>query len=87
MTVNMREITARRLAMLERGYEPLPVIGKQPPLPAWSTVAINHAVVGAWELTHRSAESTGARLGRLICLDVDIRDEAAADAIEALAVC
>src|SRR5262249_49015952 len=83
-TTNMREVTARRLAMLELEYEPLPVIGKQPPLPGWSTVAINHALVGAWELTHRSAVSTGARCGRLVVLGVGLRDEAAADAVEAL---
>jgi RecA-family ATPase len=82
------EVTARRLAMLANGYAPLPVIGKMPPLSGWSTIAIDESAIRSWENSsiwpRGTPMSTGARTGETVALDVDIRDAAMADAIEAL---
>src|SRR5262245_61112838 len=81
----MREVTERRRAMLANGYVPLPVRtrDKATSLRGWPTIEVDDDLVRLWE-TDSNAESTGARCGKLVILDVDVRDQGAVDAVEAL---
>jgi hypothetical protein len=79
----LNEITARRLRMLANGYAPLPVVGKRPPINGWPTITIDETAIRSWGDSSLWL-STGARTGDTIALDVDIRDDAMADAIEKL---
>jgi AAA domain/Bifunctional DNA primase/polymerase, N-terminal len=76
--------TALRLAMLANGYSPIPVAGKAPVFNNWPNVAIDEAAVRSWASTCASAKNTGARTRTTPTIDIDVRDAAAADAIEAL---
>jgi putative DNA primase/helicase len=76
-------ITALRLALLTRGYIPLPITspdapskdaGKAPHLPKWQTIEITPDAIRGWERTRRRETNTGLRCGYLLGLDIDVRD-------------
>ena len=81
----MREVTERRMAMLARGFEPLPVRtrDKATNWRGWPTIEIDGELVRMWETNAADSMSTAARCGRLVVLDVDVRDQGAVDAVEA----
>ena len=80
----MNAATELRLQLLARGITPLPTAqNKEVFLLGWTTRPIDEAEVRSWE-SHADWPSTGARTANHPCLDIDIRDEAAAAACERL---
>src|SRR5262245_60126024 len=78
--------TALRLRLLAGGYHPLPCEGKAPTLKGWQgKLDSNEAEIRLWERLWPAAGNTGFLTKFTPCLDNDITDEAAAEAVEALA--
>jgi hypothetical protein len=75
-------VTELRLRLLANGYTPLPALGKAVLLKGWSGIDVTRATVESkeWE----SYPSTSIRTGTIVCLDIDIQNREAADAVEAL---
>jgi hypothetical protein len=71
--------------MIANGYPITLCIGKGPPY-SWPSSAITADNLAQYEREHPDATNTGARCGRLVGVDVDIRDPAHASAIEAVIV-
>jgi hypothetical protein len=75
----------RRKRLLHAGYAPLPVNGKSPPLKAWSEkTQTNDGEIDLWSQLFPAARSTGLLTQKLPALDLDILDEQAVEAAEAL---
>jgi hypothetical protein len=80
------ETTALRLQVRHNGFDPLPVEGKVPPLTGWQTkFDISDDEIRLWPKSWHLAASTGVLAKFAPGLDIDIRIEAAAKAIETLA--
>src|SRR5262249_30068589 len=78
----MSEITAYRLKLQRAGFSPIPVIGKAPPIKGWdSKIDASEDEIKFWE---GLAPSTGIFTKRTPTIDIDITDQAAADAVENL---
>ena len=76
--------TDLRLQLLAHSIEPLPsTVGKEVFLTDWSERAITETEIRSWE-HQKDWPSTSVRTARHPCLDLDIKDEAAVDACEAL---
>jgi hypothetical protein len=67
------------------GFSPLPIIGKQPPMQKWETKhQVDMDEIVLWERIYPGARSTGFLTSLAPTLDIDILDEAAAEAVEEL---
>jgi Protein of unknown function (DUF3631)/Bifunctional DNA primase/polymerase, N-terminal len=81
-------IEAYRLKVRVAGFAPIPVDGKKkkPPMEGWQRLgdATEHEIK-LWTRAWPSAPSTGILTRRTPCLDADILDPEAADAVEQLA--
>src|SRR5262249_7665064 len=81
-------VTARRMAYLRLGYEPIPVISgrKRPAINNWQDIPItippDEDVITPWAETYPGALSTGIRTRKTPGFDIDIRDQAVADQVE-----
>jgi hypothetical protein len=77
--------TEHRIQLLRAGYAPLPVVGKQPPFDAWQekTQATADEIV-SWPKLYPFAPSTGLLTRLMPTFDIDILNEAASEAVEAL---
>jgi putative DNA primase/helicase len=81
-------VTARRVALLKLGYEPIPVMSgrKRPPLNDWQDISItippDEDVITPWADTYPGALSTGIRTRYTPGFDIDIRDQNIADQVE-----
>src|SRR5262245_33394151 len=77
--------TEIRLALLRRGYCPLPLIGKAPTAKGWQE-KLNTGTddIHAWATTWPSATNTGVLCRHTPFLDVDLLDPDAAQAVEDL---
>src|SRR4249920_841979 len=86
MTVaNMSDITAYRLRLHRAGFNPIPIIGKRPPMKDWDAkIDTNDGEIQLWETLYDFATSTGIFTKRTPTIDIDITDQFAADAIESL---
>jgi hypothetical protein len=74
-----------RLTLHQNGYAPLPLNGKAPPLKNWQQkLETNSAEIDLWGSTWPSANNTGILCRFAPCLDIDVLDPAAADAVEEL---
>jgi putative DNA primase/helicase len=76
-------VTARRIAYLKAGYEPIPVLSgrKRPVLDGWRDIKLDINTVSAW--ADRPGElSTGIRTQYTPGFDIDIRDQHVADQVE-----
>jgi hypothetical protein len=73
--------TARRLALLANGYLPVPVVGKQSFLDDLATITPTEAMIRDWEHA-RAEQGTGVLTRTTPAIDIDILDEATAEAIE-----
>src|SRR5215831_18992386 len=79
-------ITALRLQLRRNGFDPIPVEGKKPPLKGWQQkFDVSENEIRLWPKTWHLAHNTGVLAKFTPGLDIDIMDEAAAEAIEALA--
>src|SRR5262249_58227617 len=69
-----------RLAMLNNGYEPIPVWEKKRPVhPNWQNMPITHDVILGWRST---GPHTGLRTRLMPVFDIDILDGEAAASVE-----
>jgi hypothetical protein len=81
-------VTARRMALLKLGYEPIPVMSgrKRPPMKGWGEIRItippDEDVITPWADTYPGALSTGIRTRFTPGFDLDIRDQDVADQVE-----
>jgi hypothetical protein len=80
-----RDPTERRLRLREAGFSPVPIQGKAPPLRGWQDKLDSRPEeIALWGKLYPYAQSTGILTARTPALDIDIRNQEAADAIEAL---
>jgi len=81
-------VTARRIAYLKLGYEPIPVMSgrKRPAINNWQDIHItippDEDVITPWAETCPGALSTGIRTRKTPGLDIDIQDQGVADQVE-----
>src|SRR6516162_6340165 len=81
-------VTARRVALLKLGYEPIPVISgrKRPAINGWQEVRItippDEDVITPWADMYPGALSTGIRTRYTPGFDIDIKDQNVADQVE-----
>src|SRR5262249_11812726 len=81
-------VTARRIAYLKLGYEPIPVMSgrKRPAINNWQDIPItippDEDVITPWAVTYPGALSTGIRTRKTPGFDIDIRDQGVADQVE-----
>src|SRR4249919_3252810 len=81
----MATVLEVRQALVDRGYVPIPVIGKAPPFKLWQKIdAVSHAMLEAWGKNWPRASNTGILTKHTPTLDVDVLNEPAAIAIEEL---
>jgi AAA domain/Bifunctional DNA primase/polymerase, N-terminal len=77
--------TERRIQLLNAGYLPLPVIGKQPPLDNWSEkIKTSVEEIERWGRDFQYARSTGLLTRSMPVFDIDILNAEASEAVEAL---
>jgi hypothetical protein len=77
--------TQRRLQLRARGYMPIPLFGKIPPMKAWQELTvISTAMIELWSKIWPDAVNTGALTRNMPTLDLDIMCEPAARRIEEL---
>lgn len=71
-----KERTPLRLRLLANGFEPIPLLHKQPFLEGWSKLEITSEVIESREW-HRNGrlKDTGIRCGAVVALDFDIDDQ------------
>src|SRR5262245_46814915 len=80
--------TARRVALLKLGYEPIPILygRKRPPMNGWQdgciTIPPDEDMISPWADTYPSALSTGIRTRYTPGFDIDIKDQNVADQVE-----
>src|SRR6516162_1000322 len=81
-------VTARRVAYLKLGYEPIPILSgrKRPAMNGWQDVPItippDEDVITPWADMYPGALSTGIRTCYTPGFDIDIRDQHVADQVE-----
>src|SRR5262249_36604050 len=88
------DITALRLALVDNGYTPLPLFGKEPPIygknntrkgfSGWQQLRnVNRSQIEVWGRLWEDAENTGILTRETPAFDADILNEEAAIAVEA----
>src|SRR5262245_50777960 len=81
-------VTARRIAYLKLGYEPIPILSgrKRPAINGWQDVRVtippDEDVITPWAESYPGALSTGIRTRYTPGFDIDIRDQDVADQVE-----
>jgi len=74
-----------RQALVDRGYVPIPVVGKAPPFSKWQQVEnVTTKMLEGWRRNWPSATNTGVLTKTTPTLDIDILNEPAAVAVEEL---
>jgi hypothetical protein len=74
-----------RLRLHANGYAPLPAAGKKILLKGWQATNITPEVIASWKCgNHQSHRNTGIRTKRTPAFDIDITNQAAAEAVEEL---
>ena len=68
--------------LVRHGYEPLPLTGKRPIIPGWSTRPID---IVALRRDYPGDGNTGLRTGRLVLVDLDLRNPEHVEAVKGLA--
>ena len=78
--------TSLRQQLWRSGYSPIPCDGKRPAPKAWEQkTETNAGEIELWEKVYRTASNTGILTRLTPAIDIDITDEAAAEAVAALA--
>jgi hypothetical protein len=76
--------TEARTKLLEKGYRPIPTVGKIPPLPGWNKRGqTSTGDIEVWSKLYADT-NTGILCASEPCLDIDIEDPDAAAAVEDL---
>ena len=74
-----------RLRLLNNGFAPLPAAGKAIYLEGWQAANITSEAIASWERgKHQSHRNTGIRTKHTPAFDIDIKHQAAAEAVEAM---
>src|SRR5262245_61611981 len=82
----MATVLEVRQALLDRGYVPIPVIGKAPPFKSWQKVEnVSRSMLEAWQRNWPTARNTGLLTRLTPTIDIDVLNEPAAIAAEELA--
>src|SRR5215472_2656999 len=71
--------------LIELGYEPVPTVGKAPKNDGWQTGEITVERIAAMRAAVPAAANTGLRTGRLVGVDIDLREPDHVEAIKRLA--
>src|SRR3974390_3242171 len=74
-----------RCSLRGAGYLPIPVNGKKPPLDDWTKIEATEEQIKAWDKSYAYARSTGILTRSVPALDIDVLNQEAAEAVEALA--
>jgi hypothetical protein len=86
MSTAHASIAELRCRLMASGYSPIPCDGKRPVLKAWEKkIETNAGEIALWEKNYPSAANTGILTRLTPTLDIDIKDEAPAEAVEELA--
>jgi hypothetical protein len=87
MVPDAADVTTLRLALRDAGYPPVPVDGKAPHLEGWAQACLtaNDREIRAWGRTRPQESNTGIVAGAIVGVDIDVLDEALADAVQTLA--
>jgi hypothetical protein len=81
----MATVLEVRQALVDHGYVPIPVIGKAPPFKFWQKIDnVSRTLLEAWGRNWPRATNTGILTRVTPTIDIDILNEAAASAAEAL---
>jgi hypothetical protein len=77
-------VTARRIAYVKLGYEPIPIKSgdKKPILHDWQNITIDLDAASSWADQRPDALSSGIRTRKAPGFDIDVRDRGIADQIE-----
>jgi len=81
----MDDITELRHEIYKRGFAVLPISGKRPPMDNWTEVVAGTELIKLWPKSYPFANNTGVLTKHTPAIDVDIENEEAAKAVEALA--
>jgi Protein of unknown function (DUF3987)/Bifunctional DNA primase/polymerase, N-terminal len=74
-----------RLRLLNNGFAPLPAAGKAIYLDGWQAANITSEAIASWERgKHQLHRNTGIRTKHTPAFDIDIKHQAAAEAVEAM---
>jgi hypothetical protein len=74
-----------RFRLLNNGFAPRPAEGKAIRLKGWQAANITSEAIDSWERgKHQSHRNTGVRTKHTPAFDIDIKEEAAAEAVEAM---
>jgi len=73
--------TLLRVALLRKGYIPLPAQYKRPVLKGWPTINVDEACIVEWEREFPAARTTSVRCDNVVAVDIDIDDAELADQI------
>ena len=74
-----------RLRLLKNGFAPLPAAGKAIYLKGWQAANITPEAIASWECgKHQSDRNTGIRTKDTPAFDIDIKEQTAAEAVEAM---
>jgi RecA-family ATPase len=77
--------TERRQQLRAAGFSPMPLQGKQPVLMAWQErFVVNDEEIALWEKLYPYAVNTGILCRLTPCLDIDVLNPDAAEAVEAM---
>lgn len=80
------KLTESRKALRAAGYDPIPVKGKAPGITGWQKfVGTTDKIIEGWE-KRPDEKSTGLLTERMPTLDIDIKDDKAATAVETLLI-
>src|SRR4029450_1877814 len=82
----MATVLEVRQALADRGFTPIPVIGKAPPFKSWQKIEnVSRSMLEAWGRNWPRATNTGILTRLTPTIDIDILNEPAAIAAEQLA--
>jgi hypothetical protein len=78
------ELSWFRWQLLQNSYEPVPIQGKRPRIEGWTSGEIDLERIVRETILHLDHRSTGLRTGKLVGVDIDLRNDEHADIIKHL---
>jgi hypothetical protein len=86
MAIPMSTVADLRNNLRLGGFSPIPLVGKRPVLDSWEQkLTTNPDEIALWDKLFSHATNTGVLTKLTPCLDIDILNPEAAEAVEALA--
>jgi hypothetical protein len=78
------DITEIRHAMYQHGFAIIPVTGKNPAIDGWQNISANTELIDLWPKSYPFHKNTGVLTRDTPCIDIDIMNAEASDAVESL---